>query len=150
MRLKSGFCNWFIRNTCQGQLHGEFRRTAHRRQLLLPRAGQGVGAGEFSIPLRSLRWMERESAGCGRRGRVNENVVPCPGHETTETDPPCSWTRCVTMASPRPVPPIKGTTIARELAAFCHFPLFEKSQPACIMPPNVINYTCFSIGVLCP
>ena len=42
--------------------------------------------------------MERESAGCGRRGRVNENVVPCPGDETTGTDLPCSWTRCFTIA----------------------------------------------------
>ena len=52
-------------------------------------------------------------------------------------------------SSPIPSPP-KGTITTREIAAFCHFPLFEKSPPACAFPSNVIKYACFSIGVLCP
>ena len=52
-------------------------------------------------------------------------------------------------SSPMPLPH-KGTITTLEIAAFCHFPLFEKSPPACIFPSNVLKCTCFSIGVLCP
>lgn len=32
-------------------------------------------------------------------------VVPLPSSLMTPTSPPCAWTMCLTMASPRPVPP---------------------------------------------
>ena len=52
-------------------------------------------------------------------------------------------------SSPMPLPH-KGTITTWKIAAFCHFPLFEKSPPACVFPSNVIKCTCFSIEVLCP
>ncbi len=37
--------------------------------------------------------------------RVKEKVDPFPGVLSTETLPPWSWTMCLTMARPSPVPP---------------------------------------------
>ena len=37
--------------------------------------------------------------------REKEKVEPLPGLLVTRTEPPCSWTRCLTMERPRPVPP---------------------------------------------
>ena len=38
-------------------------------------------------------------------GRRSVNVVPTPGVLSTATVPPCACTMCLTIASPRPVPP---------------------------------------------
>lgn len=42
-------------------------------------------------------------------GRVNQNVAPSPGVESTSITPPCAITTCLTIASPSPVlfsPPV--------------------------------------------
>ena len=80
--------------------------------------------------------------------------IPKTSAKTTRSSPPPA------PASPSPnpksppsspmLPPPKGTITTWKRAAFCHFPPFEKSPPACIFPSNVIKCTCFSIGVLYP
>src|SRR4026207_881996 len=42
----------------------------------------------------------------GLLGRWMVNVLPFPSSDSTVTSPPCSSARCLTMASPSPVPPI--------------------------------------------
>ncbi|MDB5320950.1 MAG: hypothetical protein JWN40_2581 [Phycisphaerales bacterium] len=39
-------------------------------------------------------------------GSFNRNVDPCPGVDSTSICPPCTWATCLTIESPRPVPPI--------------------------------------------
>lgn len=40
-------------------------------------------------------------------GNVMLNTEPSPGRLSTETVPPCASTICLTMASPRPAPPLE-------------------------------------------
>src|SRR5262249_54475051 len=42
-----------------------------------------------------------------RTGSVNQNVEPFPRLDSTQTRPPCISTMRLTMASPRPVPPLR-------------------------------------------
>jgi hypothetical protein len=61
------------------------------------------------ISIRSQNGNEPHAA-----GKVKRMVVPCPSSLSAEIRPPMAPTRCLTMASPRPVPP---TSLAREESA---------------------------------
>src|SRR5262249_47938153 len=74
---------------------------------------------------------------CGAEdGSVNENVLPRPGSESTQIFPPCSSTRALAIARPRPVllnfPPFTSA-IWKNLKKFFFFP----SAP----PPGPLSNT---------
>ena len=88
-----------------------------------PRVGRFTG-GEIRIsrafqrlearapaPARRSRWrgserpLQLSQPARMPRGISKRNVLPRPGALVTETSPPCSVTMCLTIESPRPVPP---------------------------------------------
>lgn len=62
------------------------------------------GAG-LAVAFRPAPGWSQTSASGQPRGRWRPKVLPRPTSLSTDTRPPCTCATCLTMASPRPVPP---------------------------------------------
>ncbi len=79
-------------------------RPRPRLRAVTQRPKQRLPAAEGQSDGESLAVSGERSSYAGTDGSRTVKTLPCPGSPSTRTAPPWSWTMCLTIAKPRPVP----------------------------------------------